>query len=172
MTFREYYHGPFHADLVTVVDASPSPHHPSEHGAVIVQPRTLSAENPHIRAWGPGRTDHFASALYWTVLVDQVCYTHFKVHYGAFQRLTRYPKFRGNCPGGCSYNLHPRKILNAIGSKPPNAWLGRAHLSNDAVDVMRNEIFDFFERHVTGIPSRDFWRRCRAELDTDETFTT
>ena len=167
MTFREYYRDPFRADLVAVVSALPSCHPPSEDGGVVIHPRTLSVENPHIRSWGPDRTDHFASALYWTVLVDQVCYTHFKSHYGAFQRLTRYPKFRGNCLG-CSH-LHPRNILNAIGSEPPNAWSGRARLSNDAVDVMREEIFDFFERHLKAIPPADFWRRCLAELDIGET---
>lgn len=50
----------------------------------------------------------FLICLYFTVLVDQAMYTHFRTDYARFEELTRYPKF---CHGLGQFQKNPRAIL-------------------------------------------------------------
>jgi hypothetical protein len=164
MTFREYYGEPFRSDLSAVVTSNPSPH--SEADEVTIQPRTLSTENSVIRVWEPERLRLFATALYYTILVDQVCYTHFGSVYSQFKVLTRYPKFRGDCPGGCYGHIHPMNILKAIGSElgPANNWSGQVILLVEAAEVMHAEVRDFFRTYLRAVDGEHFWRKCVDEM--------
>ncbi|MDL1927938.1 hypothetical protein FCG40_02965 [Fimbriimonadia bacterium ATM] len=164
MTFKEYYGEPFRSDLGAIVASCPSLH--SDWQDVVVQPRTLSIENPAINGLTLERRNLFATALFFTVLVDQVCYTHFRAYYPQFRDLTRYPKFRGDCPGGCHSHLHPKSIFNAIGSPhgPAYNWSGRARFVDDAIEIMRAEVLDFFNTHLNAVDGEDFWRRCVEEM--------
>jgi hypothetical protein len=58
--------------------------------------------------------EYFGVALFFTVLTDMVCFSHFKPYYSNFKSLTRYPKFIGNCPGGCNFHYHPSDIFFAM----------------------------------------------------------
>ena len=164
MTFKEYYGELFRADLDAVV-SSGSPSHSAE-GEVTIQPRTLSTENPVICSWDRERIDLFSTALFFTVLVDQVCYTYFRYIYTGFQSLTCYPKFRGDCTGGCRFHLHPKFIFEVITSSPGPAyeWSGTAKLLKEAINVMHFEVIDFFKDHIRCVDGEEFWVRCANEL--------
>lgn len=157
VTFRDYYQGIFRSDLVEVVSALPSGHDLTEHGSVVIQPRTLSTENSFIRSLRRDRIDHLASALFWTILLDQVCYTYFSGQYWAFQQVTLYPKFHGDCPGGCYNNLHPQHILTQFGRRRPR-------LSVDAAGVIREEVFELFPWPLSAISPSELWKRCLQEV--------
>jgi hypothetical protein len=169
MTFAEYYRSNFRGDLEKVVRSAPSPNHFSE-GAheTELQPRVISRHNQAVRLLPDDRRALFGVALFFTVLVDQVCYTYFRGYYPRFQVLTRYPKFKGDCPGACGHHLHPRDILSALG-KPPerNEWgvveEYRRTLA-DATPVMEREVFDFFREQMPEVDAVAFWTRCLAAL--------
>jgi len=114
----------------------------------------------------PERLRLFATALFFTVLVDQVCYTHFRDIYLEFQSLTRYPKFCGDCPGGCYHHLHPMSIFETIGSAPGPAygWSGQTKLLDEAIEVMHAEVLDFSNTYLPSIDGELFWRRCVDEM--------
>jgi hypothetical protein len=109
-------------------------------------------------------------ALFFTVLVDQVCYSHFRGVYEAFRRLTEYPKFKGDCPGACSYHLHPSRILSALNR--PTGAPGRAlpfeyaQLLGEGIPVMRREVEEFRRDHLPTLDAGALWDRCLAEVST------
>ena len=133
----------------------------------------------------------FAVALYWTVLVDQTFYSHFRHSYQTFQRKTWYPKFIGNCTAPslmsseCGHHQHPRKILQAINDtedkgnrfefereifkKDENSQTTRQRIDyfpilEQARQEMKEEIKDYFENHQPEISWTDFWSKCEQEL--------
>jgi hypothetical protein len=168
MTFDDYYRGRFRQDLAAVLQSAPRSHeHPGDPDGGTIQPRSLSIENRAIGALSPGAVGHFATALYFTVLVDEVMYTHFQPHYDAFEALTRYPKLRGDCPGGCSSHIHPSHIFGAL-NQPAGSWKANAYEAfrdnmREAVPVMRREVLNFFPMHLQAVDGAEVWRRCRAE---------
>jgi hypothetical protein len=171
MEFREYYRGPFRHDLRAVMDALPQ--NPVHFGVEpVLQPRTVSLDNPVIRNMSFERQGLFAVALAFTVLTDQVCFTYFGDSYGAFRRLTMYPKLRGDCLTACRYHIHPNHALYCVGDAPGGprplilvTLLRRAALA-DAMPVMRQEVEEFFREHLPEVDGTEFWQRCQAEFPT------
>lgn len=132
----------------------------------------------------------FAVALYWTVLVDQTFYCHYRYLYEPFQKKTLYPKFIGNCTAPslmnseCGHHQHPRKILQAINDtldKGNSYGFDREIFEKDqhkqtkpsiefgkfltqARLVMESEIKKYFEKHQPEISWQDFWSKCEKEL--------
>lgn len=169
MTFAEYYREKFRGDLAQVVRSAPSPNHFAENSYdTDLQPRVLSRHNQAVRLWHEDRRALFGVALFFTVLVDQVCYTHVRGWYRQFQTLTRYPKFKGDCPGACHYHLHPLGIFSALGRPPGQLDWGvsqeyRSVLA-DAAPAMESEVLEFFRDHIPGVDGAAFWARCVAEI--------
>ncbi len=165
MSFSSYYGNQFRDDLQRV---TANAHQIHQHDEVTIQPRSISTENRIIRSWSEERMVLFGSALLLTVLVDQVCFTHFKEVYPQFRALTMYPKFRGDCPGGCSTNLHPLTVLRAIGRKPGytlyDCDFPYDRLSEDFETVLRTEVFAFCENHLPSLDADLFLKRCRQAL--------
>lgn len=169
MTFKQYYGDPFRADIAKVILSGPPSH--SERGEVAIQPRTLSTMNPVIRSWDQEHIDLFVTAPFFTVLVDQVCYTYYREYYSQFQSLTRYPKFRGDCTGGCSHHIHPKYVFKVIASPPGpySSWSGTANFLEESIDVMHSEVTDFFGVHLKVSDGLNFWSRCVDEIrETNE----
>ena len=166
MDYREYYGDAFRRDLAAVVLGLTSPHGSENDGGTVLQPLVLSNENPAIAAMDRARRSLFATALFFTVLVDQVAYTHFRVHYRAFRALTLYPKLVGNCPGGCHYHFHPTSVFNffAMFSGPVVMRDQDSLFDESSVEVMRAEVLDFFRVHVPAVDGDEFWDLCLAEL--------
>lgn len=167
MTFASYYGSQFRGDLQRVLANA---HQIHQHDEVSIQPRSVSKENRVIRMWGEQRNSLFASALFLTVLVDQVCFTHFQEIYPQFRALTMYPKFRGDCPGGCYRHLHPLSVLRAMGNEPGCALdyyvdpLPYDHLAEDFATVLDTEVSAFCEKLLPSLDAEQVLKRCRAEL--------
>ena len=165
MRFQKYYGEPFRSDLRNVVNGLPPLHdHFSTEHETTVQPRMLSRANQAIRLLGSERLKLFATALYFTVLVDQVMYTHFHSTYPRFKSLTQYPKLRGDCPGGCSWMVDPSVILVTAGLPPASgervALSAYADLVASASPVVELEVTSFFETHMPDVDGTDVWRHC------------
>jgi hypothetical protein len=170
MTLDEYYNGPFRDDLTRVIAALPSRHDHRPH-EIAVQPRTLSRLNPIVQSWDVSGRMLFASSLFLTVLADQVCYTHFRSSYSRFRELTAYPKWRGDCPGGCRTNIEPVAIFVAIGSR--EGPLGSltdvpfVAIPNDLFATMQREVLEFVRPHLREVDPQEFWQKCDDEVRFD-----
>lgn len=166
MLFAEYYGDPFRSDLAYVSAGLP-PSHEHEPGSVVLQPRTLSTRNPAVLAMTAERRSLFGVALFLTVVADQVCYTYFRAHYVHFRELTRYPKLKGDCPGGCRMNIHPSNAL-AVGHRAGANSRGDSDLwsplPSDVISVMRTEVHSFVTEHLSGITPEEFWQRVDREI--------
>ncbi len=118
--------------------------------------------------WDEQRKSLFASALLLTVLVDQVCYTYFKEQYPQFRVLTMYPKFCGDCPGGCYSNQHPLNVLETIGKRPGYSHhyerLPDCPLAESFAAILDAEVNSFCETHMPLLDAKEFLKRCHAEL--------
>ncbi len=166
MLFAEYYGSPFRSDIAAIVAGLP-PRHDHDPTAIVLQPRTLSTENPAVRALSEERKGLFACALFLTIAADQVCYFHFRSAYPRFSALTRYPKLKGDCPGGCSTNIHPQNAF-AIGSRPGRRDRSildfQGLLPPDVLDVMRAEILSFVSERMTALDAEEFWAHVDREI--------
>ena len=166
MNYNEYYGKLFIEDLNTFrgwTAESQISHREDVDGVFAIQFHIIDDNIYTIAPWGNERIGLFAAALFFTVLVDQVCYTHFHSIYVKFQSLTRYPKLRGPCPGGCQ-NLHPNTIFSwftqCFKQHNINIDLDYKPIFTSAVTTMKNEVFDFILQHAPDVDEEDFWNRC------------
>lgn len=117
-SFSKYYKEKFRNDIHHFFSSVPesSKHHDNIDDKTIftIQLERLTKDFDHLQFLLPPDKLNFAVALFFTVLVDEVCYSYYRNHYSDFRALTLYPKFIGNCPGGCRYHLHPVNIFSAI----------------------------------------------------------
>lgn len=166
MLFGDYYQGPFRSDLFRVI-AGLAPIHDHFDGTTL-QPRIISRENAVVRSWSPERQYLFAAGLFLTVLADQVCYTHFQPQYEGFRRLTLYPKWRGDCPGACNYQIHPRHVFLTIGRRPSEhpSWeqLRYSLFPDDLLSTMESEVMSFVRSYIPDVSPEAFWQLCGAEI--------
>jgi hypothetical protein len=173
--FYKYYNGQFRNDLqmffATIPDRSKFHDNSQDKTAFTIQLERLTQNLDHLD-FLPDDKDRvkFGVALFFTVLVDEVCFSHFKQNYSAFKQLTLYPKFIGNCPGGCRFHLHPSDIFFAMNKydKIKNTKTQR-HLNffetfSEAAPVMEKETKDFFSNLMTTINGNEFWERCTKEF--------
>jgi hypothetical protein len=168
MHYRDYYGEPFRADLHELLAAHPQPHvHPDVD--VMLQPCMLAADTLPIRRWERERLRSFTTALFYTVLVDQVAYTHFRPWYGQWRALTMYPKLHGGCPGACSGNLEPRSAFGLVTRRRSESYGAVAPLDcaaelAEARVVMQAEVLDFFPKHLPEVDGDHFWELCAMPL--------
>ena len=152
MHYRDYYGDPFRADLHELLTAHPQPHdHPDADR--MIQPCMLAADTTPIGRWPRGRLRLFTTALFYTVLVDQVAYTHFQAWYTQWRPVTLYPKLRGDCPGACRNNLDPRQVFRLVTRDRRDPYGEVAPLDcavemADARPVMKAEVLEFFRDHL------------------------
>jgi hypothetical protein len=158
--FDEYYHHEFRADLHAVLRAE-RPSKCQEVSGPRLQPHMLTSRNRAVRRWDDERRALFAAGLFLTVLADQVCHYHFRSCYERFRELTVYPKWKGECPSGCYYHVHPRSVFANVelANRDPFALL-----PSDATSVMEREVRDFVERYLPSVDPRHFWECCVAEF--------
>jgi hypothetical protein len=172
VTFSRYYSELFRSDIQIFLLSIPikSRHHGQNNFVFTIQYDKLTKDTPHIDTVAFENRTYFVLALFLSALVDEVCYTHFKTQYDTFRNLTHYPKFIGNCPSGCRYHLHPSAIFEAVNY---SSTLRKARLRPDisvlnffdeASDVLKSEVFDFFTNHMTTVSPTEFWRLCAVEF--------
>lgn len=171
MKLSTYYHSDFRGDLRDLIACAPIARSHTL-GEITIQPRTLSTENPTVRAWAAERRTLFASSLFITIMADQVCYTYFRAQYPQFRALTRYPKLKGDCPGGCYTHIHSVNAFGAIG-KQPGSFPGQDRdmryelVPRDLLSVLKVEVSDFFARHLPTVSAEEFWLRCDQSIPFD-----
>ena len=169
--FDKYYNGQFRNDLqkffATIPDESKF-HEDRENKQVYsIQYERLTKEHKHLDFLTTNQNKvNFAVALFFTILVDEVCYTHFKYDYSNFKRLTLYPKFIGNCPSGCNYHYHPSDIFFAMnkGRSATEQHLVFYDKFLGAIETMKEETINFFKEHLPEVNGDTFWEKCQKEF--------
>lgn len=171
MDYREYYGTPFASDLAQFrqwAEMSRFFHKENPEGVYAIQPYLITSKKEEIKSWGDERIALFATALFYTILIDQVCYTFFRRNYNDFQYYTRYPKLKGDCPSGCRNNMHPSNTFRLFGNLMDyeDSIMEDVFKSRllEALPIMEKELFDFV---ITYIPTMDkelFWERCLPHI--------
>lgn len=173
--FGKYYSERFRQDLITFFDTIPenSKHHDNyDKETFFIQYERLTRDHNHLNFF-KDKTEktNFGIALFLTILVDEVCFTHYKPHYQEFKNLTAYPKFIGNCPAGCNYHFHPRDLFSAMNysrnDDQRGSNLDRIDFRDafvDSIPFMESEVKEFLNQHFQMIDGTEFWQRCYTEF--------
>ncbi len=168
--FKTYYNSSFREDInrffSTIPDESRFHEDTQNKQTLSIQYERLTPALDHLDFLDKEKKEFFGIALFLTVLTDMVCFAHFKSYYSKFKNLTRYPKFIGNCPGGCHYHLHPRDIFFAITKdlSPTEPHLLFREKFIVAIEIMKSETVNFINEHLPEVDSENFWSKCRSEL--------
>lgn len=173
--FSRYYRSKFRQDITLFFSSIPDQSRFHEDNqtkqSFSIQYERLTRDFDHLNQLSKSDKEYFGVALFFTVLTDMVCYTYFQQNYNSFRRLTLYPKFIGNCPGGCHYHCHPSDIFAAMNfsRSRPLDFFSPEHLDfyekfNEAIPTMEKETKDFFIAHLTDIDEQQFWDMCKVEF--------
>lgn len=168
--FQTYYNSKFRDDInrffSSIPDASKFHEDTENKQFFSIQYERLTPSFDHLDFLDKDGKENFAIALFLTVLTDMVCFAHFKPYYGKFNILTRYPKFIGNCPGGCRYHFHPSDIFFAMnkGRLKNEQHLVFYDKFLEAIETMEEETIDFFNQHLKEISGDTFWDKCQKEF--------
>ena len=167
--FKTYYQTIFREDLVNFFSSIPdeSKFHDERPNKQLlsIQFERLTPGKNHLAFLDKESKEWFGVALFFTVLVDMVCYTHYSEHYGNFSKLKNSPKLIGNCMSWCHIHLHPEEIFRAMnhGAKPNERLLFQEKLL-EASEYFKEEVISFFGVHMQEIYGIEFWRRCKTEI--------
>jgi hypothetical protein len=168
--FSRYYNSKFLEDLDRFFSTIPdeSKFHEDKQKKLIfsVQYERLTPAYNHLDFLEKETKEYFGIALFFAVLSDMVCYTHFKIHYKKFRTLTSYPKFIGNCPYDCHVHYHPIEIFLAL-NKACSSKI--SHLNffdklSETIDIMHKETIIFLTEHIPEINVEMFWSKCKKEF--------
>jgi len=135
-----------------------------------VQYQSLTKDFNYLDFLDINQKAYFGTALFFTVLVDQVCFSYFAQHYDKFCNLTLYPKFVGNSPSTDRINFPPRDIFTAFNySRDKEKMFNTQNVEfwqiyNEAIPVIENETKEFFKMHLNDIDGQEFWDKCIKEL--------
>jgi hypothetical protein len=168
--FEIYYNSQFRQDIIkffsTIPDESRYHEDKDQRKILSIQYERLTPQNNHLEFLDKETKELFGVALFFTVLTDMVCFTHYKVYYNKFQSLTLYPKLIGNCLVWCHYHLHPRDIFYAMnhGRNATEPQLVFNEKFSDSLEIMERKIIDFFNQHLSEISGIEFWNRCKVEF--------
>ena len=188
--FKTYYKQHFQRDLLNFVGQIPvdgNKHY--NRNEFNIQYFFLTPSYKYLDIIPTDRQGLFSVALFWTILVDQTFYSNYLHSYQTFQRKSLYPKFIGNCTAPslmsseCGHHQHPRKIFQAINDtidKGNRFDVERVIFKKDecetvrkeidystfleqARQVMKDEIKDYFENQQPEISWTEFWTKCEQE---------
>ena len=151
---REYYRSRFRADLGNFMGTSSVPYfgHAWSHNCA-EQLARIPAE----------RRASFLICLYFTVLVDQAMYTHFRSRYPAFEALTRYPKF---CHGLSQFQQNPRAILaTPVDQGVVDAQQILAGLP-EGMTLFVDKVAEFLRDHMPEMGAGEFFDALLTDPDT------
>jgi hypothetical protein len=166
MEFHTYYNNDFRSELNTFLNTIPDEsryHHNIEtRNVVTIQLDRLTSNHHHLDFLNEATRINFAHALYWTILVDMVMYTHFNGHYNNFQKLTKYPKLIGNCTRGCYHHYHPRNIYDLMDLGMTDEEINSSIFSTKA--YITSEIESFVSSYLPEISVSQFLSKINDEL--------
>ena len=173
--FETYYTTKFRQDInlffSTIPDQSRFHEDNQTKQTFSIQYERLTRDFGHLNQLTKTDREYFGVALFFTVLTDMVCYSKYRENYNNFRRLTLYPKFIGNCPGGCHYHYHPSDIFAAMNfsrSKPLDVLsperLDFYEKFSEAIPTMEKETKDVCSDHLTEIDEQRFCEQCKEEF--------
>lgn len=168
--FKTYYNSNFREDInmffSTIPDESKFHEDNQNKQTFSIQYERLTPKFEHLNFLDKEKKELFGVALFLTILTDMVCFTHFKQHYSKFRNLTRYPKFIGNCPGGCQFHHEPNDIFFAMskGLSPNEPHLLFRSKFLEAIETMKEETLNFFNQYLPEINGETFWGKCQREF--------
>jgi hypothetical protein len=168
--FKSYYILKFREDINSFISSIPDEskyHEDIENRQFFsIQYERLTPKFNHLDFLEKENKEYFAVALFFTILTDMVCYTHYRSDYIKFNNLTKYPKLIGNCLSWCRFHLHPRDIFIAMnyGRNSSEEHLIFINKFLEAIDPMKEEIIDFFDKHLIEINGNEFWNKCKTEF--------
>jgi len=172
INFLTYYNNKFRQDINQFFSKIPerSKHTLEDKTIFTIQYQTLTKDFNYLDFLDIKQKAFFGTALYFTVLVDQVCYSLYRQHYDNFSRLTFYPKFVGNSLSTDQTNFNPCDIFAAFNysrddkKKNETPRIEFWETFNNAVPVMENETKNFFKDHLAAIDGQLFWDNCKKEF--------
>jgi hypothetical protein len=168
--FKTYYNTNFRVDInrffSTIPDESKFHEDIQNKQTFSIQYERLTPRFDHLNFTDKEGKEFFAVALFLTILTDMVCFSHFKSFYNKFRSLTRYPKFIGNCPSGCNYHYHPTDIFIAMnkGRSTIEQHLVFSEKFLGAIETMKEETINFFNKNLLEINGETFWEKCQKEF--------
>ena len=170
--FETYYKNKFQKDILAFFSTVPefSKHTFEDKSEFTIQYQTLTKDFKHLDFLTTKEKSYFGTALFFTVLVDQVCYSHFGQFYDKFKRLTLYPKFVGNSPSTDRTNFNPSDIFLAFNysrderKKIETETIIFWDVFEEAAPIMENETKGFFKQHLPDIDGQQFWDKCRKHF--------
>lgn len=168
--FKSYYNSKFREDVKSFFSTIPddSKFHEDKINKQIfsIQHERLTPKYNHLDFLNKEDKEYFAIALFFTILTDMVCYTHYRSNYNKFNNLTKYPKLIGNCLSWCRFHLHPRDIFIAMNHcrNPSHEHLIFTNKFLEAIDPMKEEIIEFFDIYLIEINGKEFWNKCKIEF--------
>ena len=172
--FETYYQTRFQKDILrffsTVPDRSKFIY--DDNQTPTIQYQTLSKDFQHLDFLDSKEKALFGAALFFIVLVDQVCFSFYNEHYDKFRQLTLSPKFVGNSPSTDRTNFHPANIFAAFNysrednKKNETERIEFNEVLKQSVQTMETEIKNFFKKHLPEIDGQEFWSKCINELPT------
>jgi gamma-glutamylcyclotransferase (GGCT)/AIG2-like uncharacterized protein YtfP len=130
-----------------------------------IQSEQLTPKKGNLKFLSNENKDSFLIALYYSVLMDMVCYTFFKSHYEKFYRKTMYPKLIGNCLSTCHYHLNPESIFHSVYGRnfsEKNTILIRKFTL--LTEYFKVENFRLLNEYFADINQEEFWSRCSSEI--------
>ncbi len=148
----EYYHNKFAQDLGVFISESTTPyfgHHWISGCKKILKIPT-------------GQRAEFVTCLYFTVLVDQAVYTHYRHLYGKFENITKYPKF---CHGLGQSQHNPRQILDTPFDQGLITESEYDAVLSDGMRLFVEEVIDFCTKHMPEIEPSEFFEKLQHDRD-------
>ena len=166
MEFQAYYNNEFRSDLNTFLSTIPNEsryHNNLEtRREITIQLCRLTSKHTHLDFLSKAKRLDFAHALYWTILVDMVMYTHFKTSYDFFRKLTTYPKLIGNCTRRCYHHYHPRNIYDEMDFEISDEEINSS--IHSTIPFINQEITSFLRCHMTDIDITQFLDQMNENL--------
>jgi len=104
----------------------------------------------------------FLICLYFTIIVDQAMYAHYRSDYQHFAKLTQYPKF---CHGLGQFQKNPRELLRVPVQK---GMVGKNAIEKElpaGMELFVDEVVDFFKNYMTNIDPSEFFDKLIYDSD-------
>ncbi len=149
---RDYYHKQFRADLALFMQDTRVPYFGHSWAYDCGNLNKIRRESK----------PEFLICLYFTILIDQAMYTHYRSDYDRFAQLTQYPKF---CHGLGQFQKNPRELLLVPVQK---GMVNKEKLENELSDGMElfiDEVIDFFQNYMPYIDPANFFEKVIYDPD-------
>lgn len=149
---RDYYNNQFRTDLVIFMPDARVPYFGHSWGSDCRNLDKIQIESRPV----------FLICLYFTVLVDQAMYTHYRSDYERFSQLTQYPKF---CHGLGQFQKNPRELLFVPVQK---GMVDKSAIGKElsaGMELFVDEVEDFFQNYMKHINPAEFFDKLIYDSD-------